>query len=433
MPPISISSYLDNVPIDLEIRQSLVQKMMMAITIAANKSFFSTPTLTKETQIISQHKLETVINNSIPTLSNTSEMHWENCTLDMSCAKSRLHAIAMAEIQSTAGILRFLTHSLLQLTDNPFFTLECDTTVDQLTGLWKNDSPHLSMKVSQSSSQNNTNGRLVMGFGPSAAGKTFCAKIIMSYLNIEPSRVFAIDGGLYRDLSMIYQLILAICNKHNILLDDLSYFIPALSIFNSDNIKNSILLFLKRHASSSNMKFNLYVPETLGGCSILKTTCRSTKAFLSKYYLPVTGDNNWIGLLIWQHKEKCPLHKNYKCIGCFNSGMQRQKKQGKKYNPYAYETSMKFGLAMTLQAPACFCIHNTGRSGNIGIIQKMIKSSSPSTIQDWSPPSDKNSKWLVVNTPTIDISDAYLKNLISKHNQMVVVNNPILSNNNNQL
>ena len=107
-----------------------------------------------------------------------------------------------------------------------------------------------------------TDPKLIMGFGPSASGKTYCAKSIIKILKSTdgnfPSVFMTIDGGIYREESIIYQLIinslkyhkLAGLNNMKISGFSLKYQFPKLqSLFDSTNIKKVVGTFLEQQKS----------------------------------------------------------------------------------------------------------------------------------------------------------------------------------------
>ena len=109
-----------------------------------------------------------------------------------------------------------------------------------------------------------------------------------------------------------------------------------------------------------NTQISLYIPITLGKSDV--------QSYIK--YIEMTKDYNWIGTFIWQHKFDCEYENEYKCYGCVKSGIEREKKEGKKYKIHKWERSMSKGLIEVKKAPGGFyCIHNGGWSKSNMIIK----------------------------------------------------------------
>jgi len=205
-----------------------------------------------------------------------------------------------------------------------------------------------------------TSPRLIMGFGPSASGKTYNAKNVIGLLskidNGFPKCFLSIDGGIYRENSMTYQALVKLAPTIGI--EGFSNLVitgskEKNSLFYSTNIKNSI----KELLSKQSQKLSLYVPETLSSC-VLNLCMEKIQP-----YIVLTGDNNWVALMIYQHKDRarCPYTDDYSCKGTIESGTSREKTEGKKYSSGAWDISYSNGLYMLDRAPSYrFLIHNSG-------------------------------------------------------------------------
>ena len=86
-------------------------------------------------------------------------------------------------------------------------------------------------------------------------------------------------------------------------------------------------------------RVSIYAPITLGGC--IRMLCKKDY----KKFLDITGDDNWIGTMIYQHKTglECPYQKEYRCAGTTESGTNREKTEGKQCSS-AYNNSIKNGF-----------------------------------------------------------------------------------------
>lgn len=285
------------------------------------------------------------------------------------------------EIYSTAYMLRLLSTSVIGDTDNYkiVFIIRQENVLN-LTGKWENDSQYFDIKITDSNkkeinNRNNT-GRLIMGFGPSASGKTYCAKQIIELMtkvdSTFPKFFLTIDGGIYREQSHIYQKIVKICKQNNIAglsnLVSASVLTTLKTIFDSSIIKKNMKKFLLSQKNKNNQKINLYVPDTITACII---SCKS----LYQDYIDITGDTDWIGLMIYQHRsgKECPYPEQYKCVGCKESGESREINEGKKYSSTAWPNSYRNGNDSILQASNYkFRIHNSGGKKTNGKINTTI-------------------------------------------------------------
>lgn len=212
-----------------------------------------------------------------------------------------------------------------------------------------------------------SNGRFILGAGPSASGKTYNAGLVVKMMKMVdpsfPEFFMTIDGGTYRDVSVIYQSIIrAILEKSQYPglknLMSASIFSMEKSIFESDSIKKNIKEYLLKQTRQYNFIVSLYVPDTLAFCGSLDCMNKIIP------YIEITEDNNWIGLMIYQHKNggnKCPFKNGYKCKGCSESGKEREKKEGKKYSSSAWDKSVTNGLISIKNAPNIRIVyHNNG-------------------------------------------------------------------------
>lgn len=295
------------------------------------------------------------------------EKTWVDCKKD---CFNILSPLIIKEMNSTAFILRVLTESVIpEKINKPQVPFEfTGTNLDNITGIWENDSKFFKLKFGE----NNVKPRLILGLGPSASGKTFCAESIIKLLtetdSTFPTQFMTVDGGTYRKYSFVYQLILLILKEYNYLgltnLVSASYFSPLKSLFKSNYIKKLIIEYLKLQSPIS-----LYVPETLGDCGQyrdIKTLMPiSNNSCYLKYkdFIDITGDKNWITLLIWQHKygKDCNYPDNYKCMGCTESGKIREKDEGKMYDNSAWGHSYEQGKKELMIAPGGrYEIHSSG-------------------------------------------------------------------------
>jgi len=305
---------------------------------------------------------------------------WVDCVNE---CFSQTHDNVMQEIGSTAYMLRVLTKSVVGDTKNNKIVFSLDNK-ENLTGKWENDKEYFKMKIERlDGSRKVCKGRLIMGFGPSASGKTYCAnKVIelMSSIDNEfPKFFITVDGGVFREESVVYQTIIKAVGEKGAY-DGLTNLVSASalslqqSIFESNIIKKTMKQYLREQKENNKFVVSLYVPETLGGCirNTVFTMVDCSKSY--KDYIDITNDKDWIGLMIYQHKEHsdCPYKKDYKCKGTTESGQSREITEGKKYSSSAWDNSYKNGNYSIAQAETYrFRIHNSGRRDGITVFEDL--------------------------------------------------------------
>lgn len=314
------------------------------------------------------HEAEQKVRDAIHTLYKRPEVcgkrvAWVPCS--STCQKTAA-AMIHSEIASTAYMLRTLTASVLSAAAAAAAEPLEFEAVAPLTGLWASDYPNI--RISRLGAEGER-GRLIMGFGPSASGKTHWAKTLIGlFSTIEgfPKTFITIDGGIYRESSLIYKALVSEAAKVCIL--GFSNLVNAgisvyTSMFQSDIIKKQMVAFLSRQR----IPISLYVPETLGDCGVLKSCSNKYKE-----YIDITRDADWIGVLIWQHKTaaECLEDASHACVGCTESGKAREVKEGKQYSNAAYSNSMYNGHAALLSESGLrYIIHNCGRKTGRSILQ----------------------------------------------------------------
>lgn len=339
------SSYLENVIVDIPVKMILMEHAFKS------SDFF--------------YKMYQTIRDYLPTKSKKS---WEDCVNDCFyiCNKYSNY-----EISTTAYVLRILSNSVI---GNSSYKISFIVLEDKLTGYWENDQHYIQIQSTDPHILHH--GRLIMGFGPSSSGKTYCAnKIIDLMSTIDPSFpkiLLTVDGSIYRQSSVVYQSIIEEIKNKN-LYDGISNLVSSTifgkkSIFNTESIKKIIKKYLKDQKKYGFIP-NLYVPETLGGC-IGNVNCK----IKITDYINITGDHNWIGLLIYQHTnpDTCPFHEKYKCVGTIPSGKSRELVEGKKYSSKTWDISYHNGLIYMKKSPNFrFMIHNSGNSDKTTIFQDL--------------------------------------------------------------
>ena len=294
-------------------------------------------------------------------LVNNRSQSWKQCK--DTCATT-LNEFIQREFNSTVFMIRLICNSLVSpISKNDktekVFLLCHKNENEYFEGNWEHDKQFFTIENTYKGQS-----RLILGFGPSASGKTYWTKTIISLLKekvIDFPQVFlSIDGGLIRELSIVYQMIL-----HQIQLSNFSGFVNLVNVspisllknlFDSEISKKKLIKFLKME--QNRQKISIYVPLTLGGC-FHGINCQKSY----QKYIDLTNDKSWIGLMIWQHKlpEECNFISGFKCKSTTLSGKQRQIYQGKKYSSGAYNNSMRNGNGELLRSNYIRLeIHNSG-------------------------------------------------------------------------
>jgi len=330
--------------------------------------------------------------NAKESKAKATEPEWNKCS---GKCETIIVTASKQEADSTAFMLKVLSDSIirpdgrthsLQIRLDPSFLQGNPNRL--LTGQWKDDAPYLHLVLpkgpSEGPSKGAPKGRLIMGFGPSSSGKTHLAKTILKLLKQAdakfPEVFFSLDGGIIRESSATYQFAkeMARCKGWAGFTNLLGGILGG-DMFPSDDVKKIMELYLLKESETSSI--SLYVPETLGVCDwkIPKTQLSvpfspSCQKIIDRY-VAVTKDTSWIGLLIWQHKygkdhaKDLSFFENEECVGCFESGTDREKKEGKKYSNGAYEGSMEKGLHYLMMAlGGQYEIHNCGTPGKVSVM-----------------------------------------------------------------
>ena len=223
--------------------------------------------------------------------------------------------------------------------------------------------------------------KLIMGFGPSASGKTHMSSKIIKILNklypevFEKDYYISIDGGIYRECSIIYNAIhqaAKICG--------LSGITNLAKMFNAESVKKNVMEYLNHFKNLQKKIFNLYVPETLVSCNYSSSSCDD----LIDIYKTYTGDNEyWTALHIYQcyyGGNKCQQSESYyQCEGIKGSVSKRQDTEGKIASSHAFHLrtlgrdSYNFGNRQAEKylmktKGIRFKIHNVGRANGFSIL-----------------------------------------------------------------
>jgi hypothetical protein len=335
---------------------------------------------------------------------------WITC--NDNCGKT-LKTELEKEFASTAFMLRILTNSIIKgVSDqDPSGLIFKIKDYSELTGIWEKDKGYIDMEPVDEKPK-----RLIMGFGPSASGKTFWAKKLIAMLEKDdfPDTFMSIDGGLIREYSHIYQSILNFTPSNIMGFANLA---GGTKLANTSPIKTNLVEYLKLQKIKNNniCPVSIYVPETLARCKMPLFSCKG------RYdkFIRLTGDDKWIGVYIWQHKDpekatnmrRPPCNDGLKCVGSVNSGKKREKGEGKIYSSKYYDTSERFGIQeMKHGKGGRIDIHNSGGREINGKQQK-------STITEYS----INGDYILTEAKVQQFNSEYIKEIT-----------PLTSNNRNR-
>ena len=280
----------------------------------------------------------------------------------------------------------------------------------QFTNIWEKDKQNIKFEYGKLQNYSKYFNLLITGFGPSAAGKTFLIKNLLSNLRdygnkkvpgkIISEFTISIDGEIFRENSMIYCFVLMLSHLQGLLgfknadksaadksVPDrviigstgfgkaftkllqnpesatIAYRIgkeegkkvgsKRLSLLNTSDLKSNFKKFLKNNDGNKpnsqifGGNFNIYLPDTL-----------SDKFEIENYNFLNSNGKFVIYMLIFQCKEGCKF-----CKGTSESGERRGLESGKKYSPDSYNKSMKNGriaLENNEKGLLRLLIHNSG-------------------------------------------------------------------------
>lgn len=316
---------------------------------------------------------------------------WMTCSFMTGCDFSALKNLITIEIESTLFILNILFNSVIspKNQNDPLFRISVNKNVKQFDGKWENDETILKVKRSNAQGPN----AIIYAAGPTASGKTTWLKALinmlyMSYEKKFPLTFFNIDGGRFRELSLVYQLIKLAVRKKGYegmfnLVNPTFHKISG-ELFNSTIIKSIIKHILKDPKLKNTP---IIIPDTLSNPFNFR------KVFEKDMNL-VGNDKSVIKVyaLIYQHfkAEECMFDgiKKLSCYGTLPSGTSREIVQGKRFSgdKKGWTLSMLNSLALLNDLikkkdpnTKLFLIHNYGPHG-----EKFKRPKGWSIIQDFS-------------------------------------------------
>jgi hypothetical protein len=323
----------------------------------------------REQDLFEIHELD-IFNQQKNELNKKNE--WKLCQED---CKKLLKRIFQKETNSTPYMIRFIYNSIIYKQDTYELKFHFLGKNENLTGLWNHDQNFFKMRIYKKEKDKTScekYPRLIMAYGPSGSGKSFWGKQMIKYFygcnmwgSKKPHIFLSIDGGLARDLSTTYKLVVQENNLSGTFFRNLisSGEIPDVfykSIFPSSKIKKKLVNYLQNQTA----KIGIYIPSTTSGIANW------------------VNDDKWIGLYIYQHRteEECIFRgiawdndHNFKCKGTVSSGKARELEEGKRFSANNYFISKQKGKANVRKSPFCrLFLHNSGRVENSLLFEEMV-------------------------------------------------------------
>ena len=386
-----VKKYVKDLPVLLS------KQIKQQLNVTEDKITF--PEKDKKGETLKPEDIYDMVWNAIPSNPNpiTNEennfVEWMKCDKKKHCDSAALHYLWRIERESTIYMLRILNMGYISKKDDtsrPLIinfdlshgSLTSTSTVRNatLTGIWSEDYHNVKLALAT------TEGAItfVLASGPTGAGKTFMGEKICEKLDLPP--MISIDGGIYRDCSIVYQIIKHVlkmkgwAGMRNLVFTttlEKIHSVPRLlriswtkffeGIFDTEKVKNLVSQYLHNQKRLYRINFPIYVPDTLS----FTPSMNDYKDFLelTGYSGKNTDRMNIVNAVIYQHwegGEKCPLKPQNKCVGCLASGQEREIREGKKYpdNPDSYNKGVENSLAVLFDESNEFTtrifIHNTG-------------------------------------------------------------------------
>ena len=328
-------NYLESVEIDDNVKKILIDKM--------------------NERLPAEQNIQSIVSDTIVEKKRNNKTGWVKC---IDTCKDKLTPLIDTEIRSTAYMLRLLSKSIVSVEPSSKLIIDFrPTALDTITGIWEEDEKNITISTNETTSEK----RLIMGFGPSASGKTFWTEKLIEMIGENdksfPKIFLSIDGGIARETSDVYQLIIdEFGNNNNI--DGFANLVSAMggsSLFKSDTVKKAINKYLGAYDVPP---ISLYVPTTASGLNNPY-----------KKYVDITKDKKWIGVYIWQHKTNCPYEDEFKCETTEVAGKAREKEEGKKFSSKAYGRSKRNGHKyLRMATGGQIDIHNSGSKDRKSIV-----------------------------------------------------------------
>jgi hypothetical protein len=370
-------------------------KVKSQLLITEDKITF--PEKGKKGETLKPEDIYDMVWNAIPSNPKNTEgnfLEWMKCDKKKHCDSAALHYLWRIERESTIYMLRILNMGYISKDDtrpliiNFVLSHQGDLSAPvrdaTLTGIWSEDNHNVELELAFKEH----NKTFVLASGPTGAGKTFMGKQICVKLDLPP--MISIDGGIYRDCSIVYQIIQHVLHEkgwagmRNLVFTttlEKIHSVPRLlriswtkffeGIFDTEKVKNLVYRYLVHQKNLNRKIINLpiYVPDTLS----FTPSMNDYKDFLALTGYNRSGSNegmNIVNAMIYQHwegGENCPLLLDgNKCVGCLASGRARENREGKKYpdNPDSYNKGVENSLAVLFDESNEFTtrifIHNTG-------------------------------------------------------------------------
>jgi len=370
-------------------------------------------------------------------LTPLTEKNWESCE---SGCNTFMQDIYKKNKEYTWFWILYFNEALIRFKETAKLKLSnVGERARTLTGIWSHDSEILKVHIildEDGVEKHQDVSILNIIMGPSASGKTFSTKGIAAAIGNSDglttlvskkegeNKLFAgisCDGGIFREVSMFYNLVVYSCNKKDkkekikkVLnkTGETIYTINGIkklsSIFNTDILKRDFSTFLSQPGHG---KISIFIPDTLtkymgtGADWGLKAAsagiARGTRIVLAEtrrssgyqhsledvidYFMDtplnfrgICTDGIGSCIFVYQHKtpEDCPYNDEFKCKGVIESGKNREITEGKEYSDSSWETAMNIGndlctygdLSTHINSGSIWKIHNSGDAARISTL-----------------------------------------------------------------
>ena len=333
-------------------------------------------------------------------IGDTSE--WEKCNSD--CI-SILKGFVDIETSMTFYWIKYLNECLIKSSDTSKIEITCS---DKLTGLWEVDRDKLKIVVKSDMGENNISG-VIPVIGPSASGKTVWVVNLVKSLGeggqelirhiyreeeYEPylAGVLNIDGGIMREMTDVGRAIVDCLRSQNRSTVGISNYHG--NIVDSSDIKRKLIDFLTHVHSTHDSKFMVALPDTatssmgLGSAGIKFKNYMfgslGIRGFVTTEFIPIcfyvyqhltSGDCKYANTT-FEGRGTRVIEGGFKCVGCTESGREREKEEGKKYSAgwrgknyksahALAENIVQFLSESNTPPTLCLKIHNSGRKATV--------------------------------------------------------------------
>ena len=326
---------------------------------------------------------------------------WEKCNSD--CI-SILKGFVDMETSMTFYWIKYLNECLIKSTDSSKIEITCSET---LNGIWADDRGKLKIVVKSDNGDNNISG-VIPVIGPSASGKTVWVVNLVKSLGEGEQKlikhiygggsehylagVLNIDGGIMREMTDVGRAIVDCLRSQDRSTVGISNYHG--QIVNSSDIKRKLIDFLTLVHTTHDSEFMVALPDTAtssyrignDGVNFKNYMFNSLgiSGFVTTEFIPIcfyvyqhvtSGDCKYANTTFEGNGTQVNAG-GFKCVGCTESGTEREKEEGKKYSAGSFnknyktahrlaENIIKFLSESNTPRTLCLKIHNSGRKATV--------------------------------------------------------------------